>query len=408
MPTLIETVANYANSHPYKTREELEQHIKTLSEQAGVTDFQVYNAIKNARRSGMIHDTGWGKFNKGRSISNGGCTVEPENASLLSLFKNTNQIQFKDVLERLDLSPSMLRSMIDDYRSHGTEIYEHDDMIRFGVPEQSKAMKPLAEKEIIFGVASDLHFGAKACQITALKKFCDECKREGVTHILVPGDIVDGSGVYKGQELEQYATMADEQEQSVIQNLPTGFQWIVLGGNHDWSFMAKGRGHNPLRAIETQREDVCLIGYDRETVPLLPGVDAILWHGRGGSAYAKSYKLQNEARNIAFSELRQMMADNKPAPTVRFLFGGHYHIFCYTIEGGIHCYFCGSFEGSNGLTNQMGVDPVICGLLIHATIKRGSIVKSRVDVLEYPEIKDDYKNYKHAVTYSRPEAPIFA
>ena len=56
---------------------------------------------------------------------------------------------------------------------------------------------------------------------------------------LIAGDLCDGAGIYPGQELEQYASTADEQEASVINNIPRkpGLKYFVLGGNHDLSLI---------------------------------------------------------------------------------------------------------------------------------------------------------------------------
>jgi hypothetical protein len=422
---LCDAILRYAGSYSYKTRSELDAIIKKISIEMGTTEEQVKTAIRNMRRLGKLPGK-WGflqasRLTDDRIISTANqnapacqqCEQEDNSETLISLFGKTNAVSFAEALERLDMSPSMLRSQIEDHRSRGTEIYEHDGIIRLGVAKPAK-LEPLGTKNIVFGVASDIHFGSKACQITALNKFVDRCKAEGVRHIICPGDMVDGAGIYKGQELEQYAITADAQEQSAIYNLPmvkldnsSYIDWLLLGGNHDYSFMNGGRGHNPCRSIETQREDVKFIGFDREKIPILPGVDAMTWHGRGNAAYAKSYKLQNHARNLAYSEMRKFLDEESIGPTIRFLFGGHWHIFCHTIEGAIDAILCGSFAGENGLTRQLGVDPVICGLIVWADIVKGRVCRIRIDVCQYPEIKDDWKNYKHELEYSKPKDPLF-
>jgi predicted phosphodiesterase len=334
--------------------------------------------------------------------------ADSEPTSITGLFTETDRIRVADALEKLDVSPSELRGMIADVRARdGIEIAEVDGELLYGVTRREN-MKPLATKTIRFGVASDLHIGAKAFQPTALARFVDDCKARKVTHILVPGDIFDGTGVYQGQELEQYATTAETQLESAIKTLPVGVQWIMLGGNHDYSWMSRAKGYNILARLETEREDVTFVGFDRATVPLLPGVDALLWHGMGGLSYAKSYKLQNAARNLAFEQLEKVIMDGLP-PTIRFLFAGHWHTWNESDEGGIECYLAGSFSGSNGLTKRMLVTPSIRGLIVEADLDgKNRLGRLRCDKMIYPEIQDDWKSYNHEVVKCRVLQPLLS
>lgn len=327
--------------------------------------------------------------------------------SLMDLFVGRDQVAMLEACKTLKKSPEEIEFEIGDIKAReGIEIAEIDDNLIIGVVRRDKP-NPLADRKIKFGVASDIHIGSKSTQITALTQFVRDCIKAGVTHILVSGDVTDGTGIFPGQELHQYAQTAESQLYSAVKNLPRGVQWIVLGGNHDYSWMSKARGYNILARLETEREDVTFIGFDRAIVPLLPGVDAMLWHGRGGGAYAKSYKLQNHVRNIAFDELRKFLNDEIP-PSIRFLFGGHWHVFAEVEDGGIECFLCGAFSGRTNLTDQMGVSCIIRGLIVETEIDcRGRIKRLRCDKLTYPEITDDWKNYDHEPQTRKILQPVF-
>jgi hypothetical protein len=47
----------------------------------------------------------------------------------------------------------------------------------------------------------------------------------------------------------------------------------MLGGNHDFSFIQKGGGHNPIRTLESMRDDIVYTGYDQADIPILKNVD---------------------------------------------------------------------------------------------------------------------------------------
>ena len=219
----------------------------------------------------------------------------------------------------------MIYELVEHYRSKGYEIVADEEKIMFssGVISNIEKVKQISDREIIFGVSSDWHFGSKAVQITALKEFCEICRKNGVKHIFNPGDIVAGFNVYPGQTFDLYALSAEEQESSVVTNLPKEFNWYCLGGNHDYSFIKKGGGHNPLLSISSKREDFHYIGFDEADIPILNGVDTRLWHPSGGVPYAISYRLQKGIEQIAFDELTNIVRETKEKPTVRFVLAGH-------------------------------------------------------------------------------------
>lgn len=413
-----EGLLSFVRDNPHCTRKQWHEHLRAIAR----TDRErkrISDRISYYRAHGVIPES-WGKLHEYETqtvtvnlnqpiervltdIFTGGSS---EPTCIEDLFKDRTSIPAKDAAWELNTDRYGLDQMLIDARARGVEIAMIDGILYYGVVEESY-VSTLGTDKIVFGVMSDLHYGSKACQITAINRFVEECKKEGVSHIIIPGDITDGAGVYKGQELEQYAITADGQESSVVRNLPVvkGIQYWALGGNHDESFMKAGRGHNPLRAIEREREDFKFIGFTRKKIPILPGVDAVVWHG-GNIAYAKSYPLQKHVINIAFDELKK--AQEGIEPTVRFLFGGHLHIYAEIMDGGIMSMFCGAFAGANGLTAKMGVDPNIRGLIVWAELdKRGRLCKVRTDKLDYPEIQDDWKNYSHEPVETVIERPLF-
>jgi hypothetical protein len=269
----------------------------------------------------------------------------------------------------------------------------------------------LEETEVIFGIASDLHFGSKACQITALNQFAEICRKKGVKYIFCPGDIVAGYNVYKGQMMDVYAISAEEQEDSVIANLPKGFEWYFLGGNHDYSFIKSGGGHNVLLSIASKRDDVKYIGFDEADIPILNGVDVRLFHPSGGVPYSVSYRIQKTVEQIAYSELSKVCLSDKPAPSIRFLFAGHLHIQVQSVFGPILAAQCGCFEGQTNYTRRKGLNPLIGGYIVQAHIRKkdGIILDFDTKYYMFPDIIiDDWKNYKHTIPENRKFVqPIF-
>ena len=208
--------------------------------------------------------------------------------SILKIINKKKILKINDVADQYEVAPKTILAAITKLQHNGYEISVDDVHILLdgNVVSPARTTEPIATDDVIFAVASDLHFGSKHCQITALNEFCEECRKRGVKHILVPGDVVCGYNVYAGQMQDQYAISSEGQLNSLLANLPRGFEWYVLGGNHDYSFVAKAGGYNIINAAANMRSDIHYIGFDVANVPLLHGVDATLIHPSGGVPYS--------------------------------------------------------------------------------------------------------------------------
>lgn len=338
-----------------------------------------------------------------------------DSVEFLKIVGKEPEVNIYDFADRLSVPPRRIRDLVDFHHSKGLEVAIFDDtrvMLCKDVPTaRSGPEKPLADREIVFAIASDLHFGSKHVQITHLHAFCEEARKAGVTDIICPGDVMAGYNVYPGQRFEQYAITADAQEQSVLANLPTGFRWWMIGGNHDYTFVSKGGGHNPMLVLANQREDINYIGFDQATLPILNGVDMILWHPAGGVPYSISYRMQKGAEQIAYSELNKIAEGVKDKPTVRFAIAGHLHIHIQMFVGPIWACQAGCFEGQTNYLKKKGLVPTIGGWIVKASLGRnGQLNRIEAPFIRYnDEIIDDYKNYEHELTNEyRVDKPIFS
>ena len=332
----------------------------------------------------------------------------------LKALRSKGSIPLEDLADDMDVSPRRVRDLVDYHRSKGLEIVIVEDTVILSrdVPvAQPQKTEPLGDREITFAIASDLHFGSKHVQITHLKEFCEMARKEGAKDIICPGDVMAGTHVYPGQAFDQYTITADGQEQSLLANLPHGFNWWMIGGNHDYSFISKGSGHNPMLVLANQREDIHYLGFDQATLPILPGVDMLLWHPAGGVPYSISYRLQKGVEQIAYSELNKVAEGIKDKPTMRFAIAGHLHIHIQMFVGSIWCAQAGCFEGQTNYLKKKGLVPTIGGWIIKATLGRnGQLKRIEAPFIRFSdEILDDYKNYRHSVADEyRVDKPIFS
>jgi predicted phosphodiesterase len=307
--------------------------------------------------------------------------------------------------KKIDIEKSIRRC-----KNNGHEIVLDNNIVfisKTNVRDPEK-ISQISCTEITFGIVSDPHFGSKSCQITALNEFSEIMKKKGVKHIFCPGDLVAGYEVYPGQIHDVYAMSAKEQEESTLLNTPTGFQWYVLGGNHDYSYIKKGGGYNIISVIANKRSDVHYIGFDSATIPILNNVDVLLAHPSGGVPYSVSYRLQKNIEQITISELQNVVRGVKEKPSIRFVLLGHLHIQMQAMFGSIWGAQCGCFEGQTNYLKRKGLTPSIGGYIVKATLGKNGLLKNfESKFYLFDEIEDDWKNYKHSIPEQKITKPIF-
>ena len=167
-----------------------------------------------------------------------------------------------------------------------------------------------AENTIKFALLSDTHFGSLYAHTDAVKGFYEYAASRGVTDFYHSGDVLEGYGMYAGQEFEVRAPSIEEQLRDMEEQLPRIGCTHFITGNHDLSFH-KRIGLDVGRAIIGVRPDMEWLG-DRHgrvqfNTPNGPYVLGLM-HPSGGTAYAISYKPQNIIRDLEGGTKPNMLA----------------------------------------------------------------------------------------------------
>jgi len=329
---------------------------------------------------------------------------------ILKFLDRKKSVKMEELREHFPGRKMELIRAINRCRNIGHEIIIDNDVVFISTTNvrDPEKISQISYSEITFGVVSDPHFGSKSCQITALNQFAELMKKKGVKHIFCPGDLVAGYEVYPGQIHDVYALSAQEQVETTLLNLPTGFQWYVLGGNHDYSFIKRGGGYNIISVIANKRSDVHYVGFDEADIPILNNVDVKLWHCSGGVPYSYSYRLQKGIEQITYSELQSIVRGVKDKPTVRFVLSGHLHIQMQAMFGSVWGAQCGTFEGQTNYLKRKGLVPCIGGWIIKATLGKNGLLRNFDSKFYlFDEIEDDWKNYNHSLPEQKITKPIF-
>lgn len=168
---------------------------------------------------------------------------------------------------------------------------------------------------LLFGITGDRHTGSLYHMTGALRSFYDHCERRGVTEVYDAGDILDGHGVYKGQEFEVRDLGFDAQLERLAADAPANIETHFITGNHDASFK-NAAGVSVGKAIERELANYHFLGQDQARVrwetPEGP-YELMLLHPGGGSSYALSYRPQKIVESLEGGSKPSMIAI------------GHYH-----------------------------------------------------------------------------------
>lgn len=224
---------------------------------------------------------------------------------------------------------------------------------------------------IRFGLFSDPHEGSLYERMDALATFYDLLHRERVPIALCAGDVLDGVGMYKGQEFEQYAIGLDRQLESARKNTPRvkGIATYFITGNHDYSYY-KMVGVDPGPEIEKATGWKC-IGRDFKSIDLKSdsgkALTVSLIHPAGGTAYALSYKSQKIITEIPGGK----------KPDIACI--GHYHKAEWIPEyRNVSVFQAGCFQSQTPYMARIPTPAHVGGWIVEATLGDRKHLVSRV------------------------------
>jgi predicted phosphodiesterase len=245
------------------------------------------------------------------------------------------------------------------------------------VHEDRKTQITFDGNSVKFAVVSDTHLGSKYQNITYLKKFYAYAKQTGCQFVLHAGDIVDGNGVYKGQEFETFLHGFDETVQYAVKNYPNGLPTYFITGNHCLSWFNKG-GADIGEAIAKRRPDLIYLGQYGAYV-MINKVKVYIMHPLGSPAYALSYKIQKLIEGFS--------SENKP----NVLIVGHYHSSFQALVRNVFCMHPASFQGQSPFLRRLAIFPVIGGYIIEMGIDKKGISSFKTEFIPfYQPLQNDY------------------
>jgi len=223
---------------------------------------------------------------------------------------------------------------------------------------------------------SDVHVGSDTFLETCWNKFADWLSDSDYSYLLIAGDLVDGIGIYPGQETELTIKNIYEQYDAfaaMMRDLPSRMKIIVAPGNHD---VVRGAEPQPVLPEQfTRRFPSNCVLVENPALVRLQGVRVLMYHGRSiddmiglipGASYDNSGLMMEEMLQrrhlapaygrrtpIAASKTDRLIID--PLPEI--LHTGHVHIKGITTYRGVLGINAGTWQSQTKFQKQMNVNP---------------------------------------------------
>lgn len=302
--------------------------------------------------------------------------VEPDEVWATIQKNKRNGTSIEALADALNKPPRSIRAAIKWLQTHNHVIYTNAaGDVRLGVvanvSQPAPVSVPVTGERFTFAALSDTHLVSNHQRLDALHLFYDEIQRRGITVAVHAGDLLDGVGVYRGQEHSVLFSGIDRHIEYAVEQYPKrdGVQTYLIGGNHDESYV-KHAGIDAAQAVCAQRDDMTYLGMYDATLDM-GGIKTQLHHGHGYS-YAQSYLLQKYLEKIPVHE--------RPA----LFFCGHWH-HAIAMLGyqGVHGFSTGCFQGQSLLIKRLGGYPVIGAWFIDVTHDKGKILTIKPEFVSF-------------------------
>lgn len=255
---------------------------------------------------------------------------------------------FTEICSNLELQDYEVIGLIELLKEDGELIdYINGEIIRLKRPIQNDGVYEIPNKldHLKLLLISDTHLASKFDRVDILRYLYDKANERQINYVLHSGDVTEGLSGRPQQLYELKEASYTGQRDYVIDKYPhSNIPTYMISGNHD-QWWIKQCGADIVKDICNHREDLHYLGSDCEDLKI-GKLKIRLYHGKGGSSYAKSYKLQKYLDAIPTDDLPHILQT------------GHIHQAFYMKQGNTHCFQTSclqdltSFEKSMGFSND--------------------------------------------------------
>ena len=252
------------------------------------------------------------------------------------------------ICEELELKDYEVIGFVNLLKDDGELVdYVNGQIVKLKKPMQSDGVYQIPSKldHLKLLLISDTHLGSKHDRLDILRYLYEKAENKGVNYVLHSGDLTEGLSGRPQQLYELKEASYTGQRDYVIEKYPdSSVPTYVISGNHDL-WWVKQCGSDIVKDICNHKENMFYLGSDCEDLKI-GKLKIRLYHGKGGGAYAKSYKLQKYLDAIPISERPHILQT------------GHIHQAFYMKQDDTHCFQTSclqdltSYERSQGFNND--------------------------------------------------------
>lgn len=248
------------------------------------------------------------------------------------------------VCKELGLKDYELIGLVNLMKEDGELIdYVNGELVRLKTPPKVNDVYEVSADADHFKLLllSDTHLCSKYDRLDILRYLYAKAEDLGVKHILHSGDFTDGKSNRPEHIYELKEHSYEGQIDYCVEKYPTfSGKTYVIGGNHDeWWY--KATGSEIVKAIANRRDDIVYLGSNVADLKI-NGLKIRLYHGKGGVAYAKSYKIQKYLDSIPLHERPQILQT------------GHIHQSFYMKQDDTHCFQTSCLEDLTPYSKSQG------------------------------------------------------
>jgi DNA polymerase II small subunit len=270
--------------------------------------------------------------------------------------------------------------------SMGGDIIYADSIVRpdLPIPQSGTAS---TEQKIQAAYISDFHMGSKDTLHSRLDRFADYLASDShrIGYVFIPGDLVEGVGVYPGQDEELKINDIYKQYELFeewFQKIPEDIQVIASPGNHDMTRLAEPQPRLPEKVFPeisdyknfhlVQNPQMVRVHGIRSK-----GIKNLMYHGYSFDDHVDQIK---ELREKAYDEPHHVMIDllkrRHLAPTYGsnmlspegednmvidekpdVMVSGHFHSHSNTTYKGVNVICASTFQAQTDFQKRVGHEP---------------------------------------------------
>ena len=251
---------------------------------------------------------------------------------------------FIEVCNELQLKDYEVIGLIGLMKQDGELIdYINGELVRLKTPPKINDVYQVeaSSLHIPLLLISDTHLCSKYDRLDILRYLYAKADERGVKHILHSGDFTDGRSNRPEHIYELREPSYEGQVEYCVEKYPTfsGKTYVISGNHDDWWY--KSTGSEIVKAIANRRDDIVYLGSDVADMKI-GKLKVRLFHGKGGNAYAKSYKVQKYLDSIPLEERPHILQT------------GHIHQSFYMKQDDTHCFQTSCLEDLTPFARSMG------------------------------------------------------